>query len=120
MYDNAPHTYGTFEDLRKLLTDHRGDLTTVNHDEFAEFLSSELDGSGVLELLAERGIDVAAETIDKTGLIAMAATLREIRKGTIAPGSRVLCCVTSGTMNPDGRVQPDLVIRSRQPSRRGP
>ncbi|HXV12832.1 MAG TPA: pyridoxal-phosphate dependent enzyme [Candidatus Krumholzibacteria bacterium] len=120
MYDNAPHTYGTFEDLRKVLTDYRGDLTTVNHEEFAEFLSSELDGSGVLELLADRGIDIAAETIDKTGLIAMAATLREIRRGTIAPGSRVLCCVTSGTMNPDGRVQPDLVIRSRQPSRRAP
>ncbi len=120
MYDNAPHTYGTFEDLRKLLTDYRGDLTTVNHDEFAEFLSAELDGSGVLELLAGRGIDIAAETVDKTGLIAMAATLREIRKGTIAPGRRVLCCVTSGTMNPDGRVKPDLMIRSRQPSRRAP
>jgi hypothetical protein len=39
--------------------------------------------------------------------------LREIRNGTIAPGSHVLCCVTSGTMRPDGRVKPELQIRSR-------
>ncbi len=117
MYDSAPHTYGTFEDLRKLLIDNRGDLTTVNHGQFADFLSSPIDGSGVLELLADRGIDVAPETEDKTGLIAMAATLREIRDGTIAAGSHVLVCVTSGTMNPDGRVKPDLVIRNSAASR---
>lgn len=116
MYDTAPHTYGTYEDLHTLLTDHRGDLTTINHQEFAEFLSSDLEGRGVLERLKQIGIDIAPETIDKTGLIAMCATLREIRKGTIAPGAKVLCCVTSGTMHPDGRATPDLAIRSRRSS----
>jgi len=113
MYDNAPHTYGTYQDLRQLLVSNRGDLTTVNHPEFNEFLASELEGKNVLELLADHGIAVPAEAIDKTGLIAMCATLREIRNGTIAPGSHVLCCVTSGTMRPDGRVKPELQIRSR-------
>jgi threonine synthase len=113
MYDSAPHTYGTYDDLRKLLTDHRGDLTTVNHEEFAEFLGADFDGRKMLDLLKEQGIDVPAAAIDKTGLIAMCATLREIRKGTIARGAHVLCCVTSGTSQPDGRAQPDLQIRSR-------
>ncbi len=115
MYDSAPHTYGTYDDLRKLLTDHRGDLTTVNHQEFADFLSGEVDGRRTIERLRDHGIDVPDGAIDKTGLIAMCATLREIRNGTIAKGSHVLCCVTSGTNRPDGRATPDLQIRSRAP-----
>jgi hypothetical protein len=114
MYDSAPHTYGTFEDLRRLLIGNRGDLTTVNHEEFSEFLQSELDGKGLLPLLQEHDIDVTEKSVDKTGLIAMAATLREIRKGTIAAGSRVLCCMTSGTMHADGLAKPDLRISSRR------
>jgi threonine synthase len=110
MYDSAPHTYGTFEDLRQLLVANRGDLTTVNHAEFAEFLRSDIDGRGVLKRLQDLGIDVTEESEEKTGLIAMAATLREIRRGTVAPGSHVLCCVTSGAMHPDGRAKPDATI----------
>lgn len=112
MYDSAPHTYGTFEDLRRLLVRNHGELTTVNHDEFAEFLQSKLDGNELLPLLQDRGLDVTEKSADKTGLIAMAATLREIRKGTIAPGSHVLCCMTSGTMHADGLAKPDLRISS--------
>jgi threonine synthase len=106
MYDSAPHTYGTFVDLKRLLVTSRGDLTTVNHEEFAAFLQSDVGGKKVLRLLQDHGIDVTDEGVEKTGLIAMAATLREIRSGTIAAGSHVLCCVTSGAMHPDGRVRP--------------
>ncbi len=113
MYDTAPHTYGTYEDLKQLLVSNRGDLTTVNHDEFTEFLGAGIEGRDVLDLLKQSGIEIRPETIDKTGLIAMCATLREIRNGTIEPGSHVMCCVTSGTLHPDGRATPDLAIRGR-------
>ena len=114
MYDTAPHTYGTYEDLKQLLVTHRGDLTTVNRDEFTDFLDSSIDGMSILERLAAHGIDIHPATIDKTGLIAMCATLREIRKGAIPAGSHVLVCVTSGTSNPDGRATPELTVRSRK------
>jgi hypothetical protein len=56
------------------------------------------------------GIDVTEQSMEKTGLIAVAGALKEIRRGTIAPGSRVLCCVTSGAMRSDGRAVPDARI----------
>jgi hypothetical protein len=42
--------------------------------------------------------------LEKAGLMALAGTLREIESGRIAPGSRVLVCVTGGTARPEGTV----------------
>jgi len=115
MYDVAPYTYGTYEDLKGVLTGTRGDLNTVNHEEFFALFDQNFGGKGVLELLEERGFSVQArdgEIVDRTGLIALAGTLKAIRNGKIAEGSRVLCCLTSGTARADGKAVPEYRVSS--------
>ena len=115
MYDVAPYTYGTFDDLKDVLTTTRGDLSTVNHTEFFALLDQGFDGKGVLERLEERGFNVRAkdgEIVDRTGLIALAGTLKAIEGGKIAEGSKVLCCLTSGTGRADGKAVPEYRVSS--------
>ncbi|MEO2031401.1 MAG: pyridoxal-phosphate dependent enzyme, partial [Planctomycetaceae bacterium] len=94
MYDVRPHTYGTYQDLCGLLSDTKGDLTTVNHGEFAELLRKRFDGESILDICEKCGVGIsrtAGDIVDKTGMIALAGTLKEIERGTIARGSKVLC-----------------------------
>lgn len=114
MYDSRPQKYGTFRELARLIDATRGSLTTVDHEEFDASVTRHMPGGGLLELLAERGLEIArrdGEIIERTGLLALVGALKEIDAGTIAPGSRVLCCLTSGTGTPDGRAVPDFRIR---------
>jgi hypothetical protein len=109
MYDVAPYTYGTYEDLRAVLLATRGDLATVNHAEFFDLLDQDFDGRGILDMLDAAGFRIRqtdGEIVDKTGLIALAGTLKEIRSGRIGKGSRVLCCLTSGAARVDGKAEP--------------
>jgi threonine synthase len=109
MYDVKPHTYGTYKDLTDILVSTNGDLTTINHSEFAGLLECEFDGEGILELLKENGIEITVnngEVVEKTGLIALAGTIKEIDSGNIAKGSKVLCCLTSGISEADGKAKP--------------
>jgi len=113
MYDVTPYTYGTYEDLKRLLTATQGDLTTINHSEFFNFLDHGLGGKGVLDLLNDNGIQIGTrngEVIEKTGLIAIAGVLKEISRGKIAEGSRVLCCLTSGARTGDGKAKPEYRV----------
>jgi hypothetical protein len=113
MYDSNPRNYGTFADMKKLLLEIKGDLTTVNHGEFADFMRHEFNGKTVLDLFEEKGVYVSeheGEVIDKTGLMALAGTIKEIDSGRIAKGSRVLCCLTSGACEADGRSEPEYRI----------
>ncbi len=113
MYDVAPYTYGTYEDLRDVLVTTRGDLATVNHAEFFDLLDQDFDGKGILGLLHEKGFTVRdrdGEIVDRTGLIALAGTLKAIRTGRIEGGCRVLCCLTSGTGRADGRAKPEYRV----------
>ncbi len=115
MYDVAPYTYGTYEDLKHVLTATRGDLSTVNHAEFFDLFEQEFDGMGVLDLLREKGFEIQAqdgEIVDRTGLIALAGTLKAIRNEWIEKGSRVLCCLTSGTARADGKAVPEYRVSS--------
>ncbi len=115
MYDVAPYTYGTYEDLRDVLTATGGDLTTVNHAEFFDLFDQDFDGKGILGLLHEKGFAVReqdGEIVDRTGLIALAGTLKEIRNGRLEKGSRVLCCLTSGAGMADGRAEPEYRVSS--------
>ncbi len=115
MYDTAPHTYGTGKDLRGLLLDTKGDVTTVNHSEFASFSKIIFDGKTVVDLLQDMGVEISTkdgEVLDKTGLLALAGTLKEIDKGTISPGSRVLCCLTSGVSDADDRAKPEYGVKN--------
>jgi hypothetical protein len=115
MYDVAPYTYGTYEDLKGVLTATRGDLNTVNHAEFFALFDQDFDGKGVLELLEARGFNIQAEDgeiVDRTGLIALAGTLKAIESRKIAEGSKVLCCLTSGTGRADGKAVPEYRVSS--------
>ncbi|MGH7799089.1 MAG: pyridoxal-phosphate dependent enzyme [Thermodesulfobacteriota bacterium] len=115
MYDIKPHTYGTYKDLTDILVSINGDITTINHPEFADFLEYQFDEKGILELLKDNGIEITVtngEVLEKTGLIALAGTLKEIDNGKIARGSKVLCCLTSGISEADGKAKPRYRIPS--------
>ena len=115
MYDVAPQTYGTFDDLKGILTATRGDMTTINHAEFSALLGGRYGGRSVLGVLDEHGARIGTrggDVVEKTGLIALAGAIKAIDGGTIAPGSRILCCLTSGTRPGDGRAVPDCRVSS--------
>jgi threonine synthase len=113
MYDRHPQTYGTFEEFRNILSATGGDLTTVNHQEFTRFLEVTYAGKNILDLLKEQGIDITVrggEVIEKTGLISLAGTFKEIDRSRMSQGSKVLCSVTSGVSEADGKAEPELRI----------
>jgi len=116
MYDIKPHTYGTYKDLTDILVTTNGDLTTINHSEFADFLDKNLDGkNNILDLLRDNGIDITiidGAVVEKTGLMALAGTVKEIDNGNIDRGSKVLCCLTSGISKADGKSKPEYRIPS--------
>ncbi|HKW66421.1 MAG TPA: pyridoxal-phosphate dependent enzyme [Terriglobales bacterium] len=112
MYDFAPHTYGTFQDLMELLDDTQGELTTVTHNEFFDFLDRSFEGSTIAEVLGANGINVGNKIVETTGLMCLAGTFKEIERGTIPRGARILCCLTSGTQTADGQAQPERRIAS--------
>lgn len=114
MYDESPETHRTFEALRRLLLLTRGDLLTVNEEEFLSRLRASADYDPLLELLRSRGIAIGVRSgrvIDKTGMLALAGTLKAVDAGAIRPGESVLCCLTGGTGDPDGRARPEAVVR---------
>lgn len=109
MYDVKPHTHGTYNELKGILLSTKGDITTINHAEFADFLNCDV-GKGILDLLKDNGIHITVKDgaiVEKTGLIALAGTLKEIAKGKIAHGNKVLCCLTSGISEADGKATPE-------------
>lgn len=109
MYDVKPHTYGTYRDLLEVLEQTRGELATISHAEFAGFLDRHFEKAGIRELLKDHGINIG-EVREKTGLIALAGTLKAIDDGKIRKGSRVLWCLTSGVCHADGRVAPEFEV----------
>jgi threonine synthase len=109
MYDVRPQTYGTYRQLLGLLKETKGRMCTINHSEFSSFLDRDLGGTGILALLEEHGIEIG-EVRERTGLIALAGTLKEIDAGTIRKGSRVLWCLTSGVSHADGRATAEFEV----------
>jgi len=110
MYDVKPHTYGTYQDLRKVLLDTKGDLTTINHREFSNFLEYQFSEKTVLDLLQDNGIEITVrdgDILEKAGLIALAGTLKEVDNGLITAGSNVLCCFTGGMSDANGQAEPE-------------
>ncbi len=111
MYDVKPHTYGTYRDLLGVLAETRGAICTINRSEFKALLDRDFDGRGIRELLKEHEIDLG-NVSERTGLIALAGTLKEIDAGNIRKGSRVLWCLTSGISYGDGRAKGEIKISS--------
>jgi phosphoribosylamine-glycine ligase len=64
---------------------------------------------GIRGLLKEHGVEMG-ELREKTGLIALAGTLKEIDAGTIRKGSRVLWCLTSGVSHAHGGARAEFNI----------
>ena len=117
MYDNSPQTYRTYSDLQLLLQKSQGDLLTINMDEYDSYSDPAAEYGSLLELLQSQGIEItirAGQVIEKTGIIALAGTLKAIDTGTIAAGSNVLCCLTSGVSDGDGLAQPEQIVRNAQ------
>ena len=112
MYDFRPHTYGTFQDFVKVLEATQGDLTTLNQDEFCRFAGRQFDGETIFDLLKKHGMEISFRVEEKTGLMALAGALKEIDKGTIAKGTKILCCLTSGVTENEGTAQPEFRIES--------
>ena len=118
MYDVVPRSYGTLGSLKHLLTETRGDLATINHDEYRDFITQHFDGKGILELLLERGIEITTkekDVLEKTGLLALAGTIKAIDQGRIPKGKRLLCCLTSGVSKTDGQAEPEHRIARLDP-----
>jgi threonine synthase len=109
MYDVKPHTYGTYRDLLGVLEETKGALCTINRSEFSTFLDRDFEGMGIRGLLKEHGVEMG-ELREKTGLIALAGTLKEIDAGTIRKGSRVLWCLTSGVSHAHGGAKAEFNI----------
>ena len=113
MYDVTPQTYGTYQDLYKLLHETGGELTTLNHSEFNGLLAGKFIGNDILERFQENGVDITlknGEIVEKTGLMALFGAMKAIDKGTISKGSSVLCCLTSGMREADGKAEPEYNI----------
>jgi len=120
MYDSKPHTYATYRDLRAVLKMCRGDLDTIDHQEFDNFTGLRLNGGSIEKVLDENGIRISkmdGSIVEKTGLIAVAGTLKAIDSGRIREGSRVLCSLTSAVSLADGEAVPERVINTIADSR---
>ena len=92
-----------------------GDLDTIDHREFDSLLEFRVKKKSIIDLLNENGIKVSVlngSIVEKTGLIAVAGTLKAIDAGRIASGSRVLCNLTSAFSLADGKAVPERVINS--------
>jgi threonine synthase len=114
MYDDSPDTYQTWRDLHRLLVRTRGDLLTVNEEEFDSYLRPSAEYGPILELLRSRGIAISlrsGEVLEKAGMIALVGTLKAIDAGVIPAGGSVLCAMTGGVSSADGRARQELTVR---------
>lgn len=117
MYDDSPETHETYRDLHQLLLLTRGDLLTVNEEEFDSYLRPSAEHGPLLELLQSRGIAISlrsGQVLDKAGVIALVGTLKAIDAGVIPAGGSVLCALTGGVTAADGRAQPEMTVRGAQ------
>ena len=110
MYDFKPHTYGTFQDFVKVLEATGGDLATLNQDEFYRFVERKFDGETILDALKKHGLEIELRVEEKTGLMALAGAFKEIDSGTIAKGTKILCCLTSGVTENAGAPKPEFRV----------
>jgi len=114
MYDPSPGTHETYRDLQGLLLETRGDLLTVNEEEFDSYLQPSAESGAILDLLKLRGIEIilrSGQVLEKAGLMALVGTMKAIDAGVIATGGTALCALTGGASAPDGRAHPEKIVR---------
>jgi threonine synthase len=119
MYDRESQRYGTFEALRHLLVESDGDLAPIARSQYESRLREQ--GDDIVERFARAGAALGVrggEIIEKAGVLSLVGVLEAIDDGRIAPGSRVLTCLTGGTGSPDGRAVPDVTLGPEDALRR--
>jgi threonine synthase len=117
MYDSRPETHETFRELRRLLVSTRGDVLTINPEEFESMLRPSAECGAVLALLRSLDIDIrtsGGQVTDKAGMIALAGTLKAIDTGIIPAGDSVLCALTGGASKADGKARPERTVVDRR------
>jgi len=115
MYDVNPQTHGTYADLENILAGTGGELTTINAREFRATLERRFSNRTILDLLEENELSITrcnGDIREKSGLLALAGLLKEIDRGHILPGSRVLCSLSGGASMADGKAQAERHIAS--------
>jgi threonine synthase len=120
MYDSRPQTYGTVDELRRILEETEGDLAVVDSRDFDRLLAEDFGSAGILEVLAAAGVNIFVrdgEIVETTGLLALTGALKEIAAGRVSAGSRLLVCLTSGTGKPDGEAVPETWVEEEAASR---
>lgn len=113
LYDVRPQTYGSHRELNNMLSRTNGDITTVNASEFLALLGNLIEGQNSFEHLGRHGVGIPFDgdmPVERTGLIALAGTLKEIQNGTIQAGQSVLCCLTSAATRADGQARAEAII----------
>lgn len=116
MYDSSPFSYRAFDDFKKIV-DYNGQMLTVNRTEFNEFIEKDFRGKPIFELLKEKGTFIYRENgqvIDKAGLVGLAGVCKAIDLGLIKEGENVLHCLSSGTFQNKGALNPDFIINDEE------
>lgn len=115
MYDVRPQTHGTYAELEQLLDESVGSMTTVDAGEFDAFLQRRFNGRTPLEHLDANGISITLHDggiVEKAGLMSLAGVVKAIDAGTIPSGSRILCSLTGGASEGDGKAMPEHCVDS--------
>ncbi len=114
LYDSTPETYGTLDQLRALLKDSNGDICTIDHDEFDDFLQRDWDGKSLLRRLRDLDINITLDgqrIQEKTGLLSLMGVLKSIDAGIIHAGEHILVCLTGGAKPLIQPTDPHLWVR---------
>jgi hypothetical protein len=117
MYDDTPQTYLTYGDLEALLVLTGGDMLTISEREFGADTYPGGEDGRILATLRENGVAItlrAGRILEKTGLIALAGTLKAIDTGLVEGGAKVLCCLTSGVSGADDLARPEVTVRDEK------
>jgi len=105
---NPDRTFGTYAELARVLKASAGAITTVDEAEFGRYISAR-----VLRALARYGLKPTmkgGEPLARSGLVALAGTLKAIDAGILRRGP-ALVCLTDGVRPPWRPARPAAVIR---------
>jgi hypothetical protein len=113
LYDRTPETYGTYDNLKEIIIRTRGDICTINRDEYHCCLNRDFDGKTLLNLFWNNGVDMTRnddQISEKTGLVSLMGALKSIDNGIILPGEKVLVCFTGGVKKQGEPAIPELIV----------
>jgi len=112
LFDKNPDkTFGTYPALTRLLKKTGGSLLTISSREFKHYISAD-----VLKKLEQNGLrhtKVKGDIFAKSGLVALAGSMKAIDGGIISRGP-VLVSMTDGVTNFSVSSKPKFIVRNKQ------